>query len=350
MAERKLASIQEIFNISSIPGADRICKAQVMGWNVVIPIMYDYVPRTGKEKRQGLYREGHRVIFCEVDSVLPEGPYWSEFLRPHKFRVKTARLRGVLSQGLVLPAEILPRPGIGSPGMRQGDDVSKLLGITKHEPPVPKSQFIAGTFPGVIPKTNEIRLQSAPELLEELRGVPFYTTVKLDGTSMTAVKQNYQLQVAGRNWSIQDGNNPYWDMIRKYDLATRLPEGMAVQGEICGPGIQKNRLGLKDLDFFVFNVFDVRKGRYLDMEEMFKFCTDLQLEIVPVEAFFDSFDSSISDLESFLFLAQGTYEGTKNRREGIVVRPKHERRSETLGGSRLSFKVLNNEFLEKDED
>ena len=55
-------------------------------------------------------------------------------------------------------------------------------------------------------------------------------------------------------------------------------------------------------------------------------------------------------LEHYLALAQGVYPGTKNRKEGIVVRPLVERLSPTLGGGRLSFKVINNDFLLKDED
>src|SRR5215475_5801984 len=92
--ERKLVSIQRIERIDPIDGADRIVKARVMGWDVVV--------------KKGELGPGDPCVFFEIDSVLPAGQPWAEFMRPRGFRVKTARLRGVLSQGLALPLDILP--------------------------------------------------------------------------------------------------------------------------------------------------------------------------------------------------------------------------------------------------
>src|SRR5205085_12277801 len=103
-------------------------------------------------------------------------------MRPRGFRVKTARLRGVLSQGLALPVDILPE-GVDVPEL--GTDVSDVLGVVKYEPAIPDTREIAGAFPGQIPKTDEIRLQSALGVLDEMRGRDFYVTTKLDGTSTT---------------------------------------------------------------------------------------------------------------------------------------------------------------------
>ena len=92
--ERKLVSIQVIDDVAPIDGADNIMQARVMGWTVVV--------------KKGEFAPGDRCVFFEIDSVLPDGPAWSEFMRPRGFRVRTAKLRGVLSQGLALPLAILP--------------------------------------------------------------------------------------------------------------------------------------------------------------------------------------------------------------------------------------------------
>jgi hypothetical protein len=120
---------------------------------------------------------------------------------------------------------------------------------------------------------------------------------------------------------------------------------------MCGPGIQKNRLGLAETDLFVFSVHDTRAGAFLSADQTQAFCAERALKAVPVEHVVTGdhardFDHS---LERYLALARGTYAGTKNRKEGIVVRPLAERWSPTLGG-RLSFKVINNEFLLSDEE
>src|SRR5262245_13237061 len=111
--ERKLVSIQRVDAIEPIEGADTIVKARGMGWDVVV--------------KKHEFQLGDPCVFFEIDSVLPEGKAWAEFMRPRGFRVKTARLRGVLSQGLALPVDILPE---GTDVPEQGTDVRDLLGVT----------------------------------------------------------------------------------------------------------------------------------------------------------------------------------------------------------------------------
>lgn len=164
--DRKLVSLQCIDHLEPIPGADNIVKARVMGWDVVV--------------KKAEFSPGDRCVFFEIDSLLPRDAPWADFMRARGFRVKTARLRGVLSQGLALPVSILPGdvPPVGT-------DVSEALGVTKYEPVPANTQEISGPFPGQVPKTDETRLQSALGVLEELRGRDFYVTTKLDGMSAT---------------------------------------------------------------------------------------------------------------------------------------------------------------------
>ena len=333
--ERKLVSIQRVEAIEPIAGADNIVKARVMGWDVVV--------------KKGELAAGDPCVFFEIDSVLPDGAPWAEFMRPRGFRLKTARLRGVLSQGLALPTSILPAgevPPIGT-------DVRDRLGVVKYDPPVPFGGDIAGPFPPRVPKTDEIRLQSALGLLDEIRGMDLAITTKIDGTSTTFfVDEDGAFTVCSRNWTLGSADSAPWRIAAQYALPGAIPRGFAVQGELCGPGIQKNRLGLPAVDWLVFDAYDTRGGRHLDHGELVAFCAARGLRTVPVEAVVegDAARGFESTLPAWLARAAGLYPGTKNRKEGIVVRPLVGKRSDALAGSRLSFKVLNNDFLLKDED
>lgn len=331
--ERKLVSIQRIERIDPIPGADQITKARVMGWDVVV--------------KKDEMREGDLCVFFEIDGLLPADKAWAEFLRPRGFRVKTMRLRGVLSQGLALPTSILEGevPPVGT-------DVRERLGVVKFEPPVPVGGEVAGPFPEGVPKTDEIRLQSALGVLDEIRGVPFAITTKLDGTSTTFhVGADGVLSACSRNWTLARNDSAPWRIAERHRLADVIPRQMAVQGELCGPGIQKNRLGLASVAWFVFDAYDLRAGRYLDHRELAAFCAERGLATVPCEAIVEGEEARAFDhsLTHWLTRTRGTYVGTRNRKEGIVVRPLVTRPSETLG-ARLSFKVIDNDFLLKDDD
>ena len=336
--ERKLVSIQTVDSIAPIVGADQIVAARVMGWTVVV--------------KKDEFTPGDPCVFFEIDSVLPDGPAWSEFMRPRGFRVKTLKLRGVLSQGLALPVAILDGTGDVPP---VGTEIRERIGVTKYEAVLPDTRELAGPFPAQVPKTDEIRLQSALGVLDELRGQGFYVATKCDGTSATFFRpvDGGPLIACSRNWALAPGPNPVWRIAEHHRLAEQLPEGVAVQGELCGPGIQKNRLGLSGIELRVFSVYDARPGagRFLGYLELLAFCAERGLPTVPIEEVVDG-DAAARfghTLDGWLERARGVYAGTRNRKEGIVVRPLVETASPTLGG-RLSFKVINNDYLLKDED
>jgi RNA ligase (TIGR02306 family) len=205
-----------------------------------------------------------------------------------------------------------------------------------------------GPFPGLVPKTDEQRVQSAPSVLDELRGRPFVATVKMDGTSTTFLMLDGELHVCGRNHSILEGENLYWYVAKKRRIGEVLAKAprLAIQGEIVGPGIQRNPVGLADKDLFVFSVFDTGDGRCLDDAELRAFCREHGLEPVPVAFEGERFDETV---ESLLAKAEGLYPGTKSQREGIVIRPREELRSDVLAG-RLSFKAISNAYLLGERD
>ena len=329
---RKLASVQKIEKIYEHPNADRLNLAEVLGWQCV----------TNKENS---FQEDDLVVYIEVDSILPDGPEWSEFLRERKFRIKTIKLRGELSQGLILPISVLP-PG----EYNIGDDVTETLGIVKYDPVEysgTRGANTKGGFPDYVPKTNETRLQSIPTILDELRGVPCYVSVKLDGTSSTFSKNGDDILVCSRRRALKEGDNVWWNIAKKYDIPNILTAAcgdIAIQGEICGPGIQKNKLGLKEYQLFVFDIYNIIDQEYFNYQELVDFCEVFDLPMVPIEK--DNYLITEEDtVKSFLEMAKGRYDSGQHQ-EGIVVRPQELTFSQRLR-DRASFKVINNDFLLK---
>ena len=192
---RKLASIQQVTNIRPIEGKDRIVQCNVLGWNLII--------------KKDEFDEGDRCVFCEPDSVLPEKPEF-EFLRPKKFRIKTMKMSGVLSQGICFPLTMLPAR---EKPYEIGEDVTDLMGITKWEPQedeewwnslkqeprkktfweklplmrfrwyrqlVGKNKRAKQGFPEEFPKSDETRIQNCPEILKD-KETKWIATEKVDG-------------------------------------------------------------------------------------------------------------------------------------------------------------------------
>ena len=334
---RKLASIQQITKIEPIQNAERIERATVLGWQTVI--------------RKGEFAEGDKVIFIEVDSLVPKMPQ-TEFLQKDPsmefpIRLHTQKLRGCLSQGLALPLQ-----GFDLPNTDIGTDVTDLLGITKHEYAISPDMIgtIADSFPShIISGTELMRLQTCPDILIEKADTIVYVTEKCDGFSFTTFwnKEVGELWVCSSVRLVDDGRNPYWKVAQELDLATKLCDmDIGIQGELVGPGIRKNKLGLEQLSLRVFNIWDLVQKRRLSLAESLMAVMALDLTFVPIIDVCIKIGSR--SLEEWLEAAQGTYPGTKNPREGIVVKSLAYDYCETLYDD-TCFKVLNNVHLLKEK-
>ncbi len=349
---RKLASIQTVHTVEPIPNADSIEKVGVLGWWVVA--------------KKGEHRPGDKIVYCEIDSLLPERPEF-EFLRassfkpaqtdptggtviPAGFRIKTIRLRGQVSQGICFPLSLLPS---GAP-TDEGADVTDLLGVVKWEPPLPVGMGgkVKGPFPGFLPKTDEIRVQVLQTVLERRRGTTFYVTEKLDGTSFTAFIRQAEFGICSRNLWIDEADDS--NVLVRAAKAVRLEEklraareqlgfDLAVQAEVIGPGIQKNKYKLPTVTLRVFSAINVDSYRLLDHADMLSLLADMQMESVPQLGTL-MLNHTVDQLVAF---SEGTSALNPNvQREGVVLRPLSEEYDEELGG-RLSFKVINPKFLLK---
>ena len=243
-----------------------------------------------------------------------------------------------------LPSSWEGKPAVVAPltddtqGLEPGADITELAGVTKYEKPMPANigGDIRGNFPPFIPKTDEPNFQSVPAMIEALVGQPFYATVKADGSSGTIFwDDDGVVRACSRNFELKDGpTTAVWQLVRKYDLARhRLP--IALQFEIVGPGIQKNALGLKEVDLRLFNVWRIDQRRYLDFDDMLAVAQSLGLPMVELVEIGDSF--GLKDDEALRQYAERTYTNGATA-EGVVIRPMKETR---VNGERLSFKVIN---------
>ena len=339
---RKLATIQKIQSLSPIPDADAIEVAQVLGWKVIV--------------KKGEFQVGDLVVYMEIDSLLPERPEF-EFLRKNKFRIRTIRMRGQISQGICFPLNILPietkwhieemeKARIanihGADGVI-GMDVTDILGVEKYEPPIPAelSGKVKGAFPSFLIKTDEERIQTLPDIPIKYNNKGFIATEKLDGSSCSFYWRNGEFGVCGRNWEYsEDSKNSMWKFARQNKIEEKmggLKRNLALQGEIIGEGIQKNKYKIKGQTVRFFNIFDIDKYEYLSYEEMLDVLDVLNLESVPIIETYIMPDS----IDEILEYAVGkSVLNSQAEREGIVFV-----RYEPNELGRVSFKAISNKFL-----
>lgn len=359
---RKLATIRVIKNIEPIPDADKIVKLTVDGWHVVA------------SKTDG-FKVGDLVVYIEIDSVMPEKPEY-EFLRQRKFRVRTIKLRGQISQGLVLPLSILPQ----DKKWKEGDDVTDILSVTKYDPEleqenqVTKNQGkkksknpiikwlcrfewfrnwytpkkVSNEFPNWIKKTDEERIQNIPETFEHIKNnnISLSVTEKIDGTSATyflkkTTKKKNEFGVCSRNRRlVTEDDSYYWTVARDYKIKNVLEkligdnEWIVLQGEITGQGIQGNKYPVGNgYRLWAFNLITPEK-RY-STEEMQPILSAEGIMTVPIV---DSNFKMLETIDDLVEYVQGNSQLVKREREGCVFRNIE---------NNISFKCINPKFLLK---
>ncbi|RFS13974.1 RNA ligase (ATP) [Emticicia sp. C21] len=334
---RKLASIQRIIALEPIEGADNILKAKVLGWELV----------TKKDE----FAVGDLCIYCEVDSLLPDKPEF-EFLKSKSFRIKTIRLRGQISQGICFPLSFLPE----NFEIEEGADCTDVLGIIKYEPQIPANLvgIMKGGFPSFIPKTDETRVQILQNVLAKYKGEACYIAEKLDGSSATYYIRDGVFGVCSRNLEIEEDNeNTYWKVAKVLNIEEKLRSlngNYALQGELVGEGVQYNKMKMKGNTVFFFNLFKIDTFEYVSYADFMQLMKALELPTVPVLN--DNFilPNSITDLVEMSKI-KSTIQPAMWA-EGIVIRLLNEKLDKTLlrdlgGHGRISFKVINPEFLLK---
>jgi RNA ligase (TIGR02306 family) len=243
-----------------------------------------------------------------------------------------------------------------------GVDVSNWLGIQKWEIPISPQMTgtVRGNFPSDIPKTDQERCQNLVREISFsiLKNQRFEITEKLEGSSMTCFIRPGEdgFGVCSRNLSLKEGggeNTCFWKVARKLDIENKMREvqktskypftgGFAIQGELVGPGIQDNIYKLSDdHDFFVFDVYDIQDGRYLNSKERIELIKEMGLKHVPV--LFDSdggvtlAEIGVKDVFDIISFADGvSVLNTNTAREGVVFK--------CVDGG-MTFKSISNKYL-----
>ena len=346
---RKLASIQRIWKIEPIDGADRIELAYVLGWQCVV--------------NKGQFNPMDLAVYFEIDSFLPVRPEF-EFMRSSSyrktdimgegFRLKTMRFRGQISQGLLLPVTKFPEIPLD---MEVGADVSEILGIKKWEieEKVTTGGTVIGSLPFDVPHTDETRIQAEPDLLKEFAGLEYYISTKMDGSSHSISLDGDGFHVTGHNYEYKDdGKSAFYEMIKRDNIEYKIEEFyeknglqlLTIQGELCAPGIQKNRLKLTRPEWYVFTVRE--NGKRVGLKRMQEICDKIGLQMVPIEETGFDLPSKYPSVDSLLERADGDYP-KGGKKEGIVIRTTEPIYCKKIGAP-LSIKVVSNKYLIKNQD
>lgn len=339
--ERVMARVVTIDNVERHPNADALDICTVGGWNIVTKI--------------GEYKTGDLAVMCEIDSWVPHelAPFLSKGKEPREYRgvkgerLRTAKLRGVVSQGLLLPMDVL---NVEADGIiyetlaDDGCDVSEVLNIQKWEPEIPAQLAgqVRGNFPSQIPKTDQPRIQNLKKELSiaQHKGLQFVIEEKLEGSSLTMyLDLEDEFHVCSRNLDLKrDDANSFWRAAIKYDVENIMRQnnlqGYAIQAELLGPGIQGNLYQLKDIEFYVFDVYSVKQARYLYPTERRELIATLGLNQVPVVCE----STTLGTMEDIVALADGKSMLYNTLREGIVFKQ--------LDGD-MTFKSISQQYLIK---
>jgi len=350
---RKLVTVRTILKILPIKDADMIEEVVVEGWSVVA--------------QKGIHSVGDVVVYFEIDSFLPESD--KRFESFMKFgmqtfsgilghRIKTKRLRGVYSQGIVIPLQEFPEITIAV----NDTDYSEVLGVVKYERQevTGNAGDTKGNFPWFLRKSDQERIQNCYNTLSnsELIDEHFVGTLKMDGSSITV------FYVDGNRYDNQGYGVCSRNQELKVDLETTLPDqgkflqgaihsGLlekakklhevfggyyAIQGELVGVGIQGNFEKFEQYEVFAYNIFDIESQDFVSYSAFESMALEVGIQTVPV--IYESDKVLQRSITEILEMADGKGLRTKYR-EGIVWKQ--------LVGGNCQFKAISNKYLSKEE-
>lgn len=359
---RKLVRKVEVSGLKPIIGADKIELALIGGWQCVV--------------KKGEFKPGDRGMYFEIDSALPADDERYAFLKDRFektwktrkgdilgscIRIRTVKMRGEISQGLLLPLDMFPETA----GIAEGEDCSEVLGVKlydeldwKYQPRFNQSQA-RGNFPAFIPKTDEERIQNLPDWWEKYADVEWEVTRKVDGSSMTVfyapiLRSENPVGLCSRNLELKtdetENVSAFVQAFRDFDLDRKIraisvilgDHEVAMQGELHGIAMNGNRDNLSELRYAVFKMWDITEQKYVEPKTVRELCRQVGLEHVPVlESRFKAF-RELPDMESMLKFAEGKTENG-NEREGVVFK-------RADGNGSESFKVISNRYLLKERE
>lgn len=340
---RKLATVRRIREIKPIKNADNIELAIVDGWQVVV--------------RKGDFVVNEKVIYLEIDSWVPHAvaPFLTNqnstevktFEGVVGNRLRTKKLRGELSQGLILnldPSFELEFWILNERMPIEDDDFTEILGILKWEPEIPEEmkKIAVGAVPWFVPSTSLDRIQNVKD--ESVFEETYDVTEKLDGMALAIMEtEEGNIRIFSRGWEL----NFYEDSIfargaKTVERNMKGTHGYVVQGELIGPGIAKNKYKLNELQFYVYKIYDIAKRQYVSPEILRQMCQIKKFKHVPVVDGSFLVDQFVDPTDAILKMADGKSEiNAKVLREGLVFKS---------WTSDAEFKAISNNFLIKHDE
>lgn len=342
---RKLVTVQKIDSIVPIPKADRIEAARILGWNIVV----------GKDE----FKVGDKVAYFEVDSFLRgDNPIYKDFLprgskifyideEPIEGHVlKTMKLRGCISQGLAMKLTTLGFTEEEISNFQLGDEITDKVQVVKYEDEVHLDKNIIGSFDTrFVPKTDAERIQNLSEYWEEIKSLEWEASVKVDGTSQTLLNDDGIIRLFGRDHELKTSTSIGFEVAEKVGIVEELLKNpkMAIQFELVGPGINKNRLKFEEKAPIIFSVWvnNVKIPRN-DWPQVFKDnATPILGDEYKLTGNLDEMIQKVSNISNYV---------TKNvRNEGVVYSLKDvETNNIPLWLDRnLNIKIISNGYLLK---
>ncbi len=347
-------SIERIANVWNHTNADRLEMAKL------VSMSYQFVIAKGS------YKAGDLVVYFPIDSLLPDSVIETIGLKgklagPEGNRIKTVRLRGEISQGVVASPERLIPDWNGGNGFREGQDVTELLGVTKYEPPIIPSQ--AGNLRPLPNMVSVYDIEGAERFSDVIEKYLLDTTVliteKLEGSHFAAsIYSSGEIVVSQRRYRIEpveDAEHDWHKAARVSGLRDKLPalkaaveellgklvEVVTVRGEMIGAGIQGNYYKLPDQQLKVFEIeadgIPLGVAPYLELVKRFQLATVplLAQNVVLRDWLAGQPIAKVSNGKSLINPAV--------IREGIVIRPVKEMNAELLG--RVIIKQRSPEYL-----
>jgi RNA ligase (TIGR02306 family) len=238
-----------------------------------------------------------------------------------------------------------------------GTDVTEVLGDRRWEieEKVTTGGTVIGTLPVDVPHTDETRVQAEPDLIKDFAGLEYYITTKMDGSSHSVAIDEEGFHVTGHNYEYKDdGKSAFYELVKRDDIKEKMRRYyeennlhlLTIQGELCAPGIQQNRLKMTRPEWYVFTIRV--NGKRVGLAKMQEICEEMGLTMVPVEEIGYNLNSKYPTVEDLLERADGEYP-KGGKKEGIVIRPTEPVYNERISAA-LSMKVVSNKYLLKNED
>lgn len=344
-------TVEELATIEPHENADRLEMATLSG--------RDYSFVVGK----GQFQAGEAVIYFPIDSLLPMsivsalgltgklayGTIPEDDSERLQNRVRTVKLRGNLSQGIVSSLTDLTEafPEIDFDSLSIGDDLTEQFGVTKYEPPIlPMRHGSLSRMPDMVSVYDIESAQNYKDIMDEyLLDSPVYITEKVEGSNWwAAIDAEGTVRVGQRNYEIidvVDYQHDWYKVLISQNLEDKIRQLwtelvkthdklqlVTLRGEMTGPGVQGNYYKLKDYKVWVFDI-EVN-AKPIDAGEFLELTEQLKIDTAPTIALNVTLSSWLGD-QPIKEKADGQSVIHPVKREGIVIKPMIEQTDIRLG-------------------